>query len=394
LQLWGKIMMKFHGEVLDFVDVEKFVGRVFSETQHAKRVVSIARATLGVISSASLIVNRIGRGLAKTLNLSDKHAVKQVDRLLSNKKLQLEETDKSMVQLIVGNRKEIKVTMDWTDFDTNSQATIFLNMVTSHGRATPLLWKTHDKNKLKDFRNDYEDEILLRLKNALSPDVKVTILADRGFFDIKLFRFLEEELGFEYFIRVRNNVLITDEAGITQSAAELVSPNGRTKVLRDVTITGDDYPIELVAIKHEKGMKAPWCIVGSDKDVSGSEQIRWYAKRWGCESFFRDNKDLHFGMGLDEARVKNPEKRDRIFLISALATILLTFLGAASEKIGLDKYLKVNTSKKRTVSLLRQGLIIFNRLEKMAKETAEKLMIAYSELILENQAATTILGVV
>lgn len=394
MELWRKIMMKFHGEVLDFVDVEKFVGRVFSETQHAKRVVSIARATLGVISSASLIVNRIGRGLAKTLNLSDKHAVKQVDRLLSNKKLQLEETDKSMVQMIVGNRKEIKVTMDWTDFDTNSQTTIFLNMVTSHGRATPLLWKTHDKNKLKDSKNDYEDEILLRLKNALPPDVKVTILADRGFFDTKLFRFLEEELGFEYFIRVRNNVLITDEAGMTQSAAEWVPQNGRTKVLRDVTITADDYPIELVAIKHEKGMKAPWCIVGSDKDVSGSEQIRWYAKRWGCEPFFRDSKDLHFGMGLDATRVSNPEKRDRIFLIGALATILLTFLGAASEKIGLDKYLKVNTSKKRTVSLLRQGLIIFNRLEKMAKETAEKLMVAYSELILENQAATTILGVV
>lgn len=61
--------------------------------------------------------------------------------------------------------------MDWADFDTNSQTTIFLNMVISHGRSTPLLWKTHDKNKLKDSRNDYEDEILLRLKNALPPDM-------------------------------------------------------------------------------------------------------------------------------------------------------------------------------------------------------------------------------
>lgn len=80
-------------------------------------------------------------------------------------------------------------------------------------------------------------------------------MADRGFFNVKLFRFLEEELGFDYFIRVRNNVLITDEAGMIQSAAEWVSQNGRTKFLRDVTITGDDCPIELVAIKHQKGMK-------------------------------------------------------------------------------------------------------------------------------------------
>ena len=77
-----------------------------------------------------------------------------------------------------------------------------------------------------------------------------------------------------------------------------------------------------------------------------------------------------------------------------MATILLTFLGAACEKIGLDKYLKVSTSKKRTLSLFRQECIIFGRLEKMAHETARKLMDAFSDLILENREIATILGVV
>jgi hypothetical protein len=100
-------------------------------------------------------------------------------------------------------------------------------------------------------------------------------------------------------------------------------------------------------------------------------------------------------MGLHATHVKNPERRDRILLMSALATILLTFLGAACEKIGLDKYLKASTSKKRTLSLFKQECcIIFGRLEKMAHETARKLMNAFSELILENREITTILGVV
>lgn len=106
------------------------------------------------------------------------------------------------------------------------------------------------------------------------------------------------------------------------------------------------------------------------------------------------SKDIHFGMGLHSTHVKNPERRDRLLLISALATILLTFLGAACEKIGLDKYLKASTSKKRTLSLFKQGCIIFGRLEKMAYETANKLMNAFSELILESREITTILGVV
>ncbi|MBK8238864.1 MAG: hypothetical protein IPK74_25350 [Deltaproteobacteria bacterium] len=35
--------------------------------------------------------------------------------------------------------------------------------------------------------------------------------------------------------------------------------------------------------------------------------------------------------------------------------VLLTLLGAAGEEIGIDRYLKVNTSKRRQLSLLRQG---------------------------------------
>jgi hypothetical protein len=30
--------------------------------------------------------------------------------------------------------------MDWTDFDADDQTTLALNLVTNHGRATPLLW--------------------------------------------------------------------------------------------------------------------------------------------------------------------------------------------------------------------------------------------------------------
>ena len=107
----------------------------------------------------------------------------------------------------------------------------------------------------------YEDQILLRLKAALREDVKVTIIADRGFFDIKLFDFLKKELNFDYSIRVRNNIHITDSSGDTKKASEWIPKNGQTKTLRKAKITADNYEVGLVAIKHQKGMKQPWCIV-------------------------------------------------------------------------------------------------------------------------------------
>lgn len=386
--------MKFQGESLDYFDVQKVVSNIFGSAMHAKRIQSVANAALGVVAGGSLIIHRIGRGLAKADNLSDKHAIKQVDRLLSNERLDIEKTDKNWVSFLIGSRTDIKVTMDWTEFDLDSHVTICLNLITSHGRATPLLSKTVEKEGLKNHRNDYEDEILKRLYDSLPENVNVTIFADRGFCDIKLFEFLKQDLGFDYCIRVRSNIMVTNEQGETRQASDWVGKGGQTKTLRNASITAQDYFINTLAFKHAKGMQEPWCIVSSEEDISGSWIIGWYEKRWGCEPQFRDTKDIHFGMGLYATKIRSVKRRDRILFISAIASVLLTFLGAAGEAIGIDKYLKANTVKRRTLSLFRQGCILFGRIPRMAETTAKKLLTEFGKLITESQEMTEILGVI
>ena len=68
------------------------------------------------------------------------------------------------------------VAMDRTDFDADGQATIMLSLLTQHGRATPLLWLTVDKSTLKNRRNEYEYQALVRLADALPADIKVAPL--------------------------------------------------------------------------------------------------------------------------------------------------------------------------------------------------------------------------
>ena len=50
-------------------------------------------------------------------------------------------------------------------------------------------------------------------------------------------------------------------------------------------------------------------------------------------------------MGLSATRIGEPMRRDRLLLISAFATALLTLLGAVGERLGMDRLLKSNTSK-------------------------------------------------
>ncbi len=386
--------MNFNGEALDYFKVKDFITNLFEPTEHKKRVQSLAYAALGIVASGSLIIHRIGRGMSEIFNLSDKHAIKQVDRLLSNEKLKLENIAPHWVSYLIGSRKEIMMTLDWTDFDKDKHATLSLNLVTSHGRATPLLWKTVDKNTLKNHRNQYEDELLLQVRKYLPESVHVTLLADRGFCDIKLLEFIDQELQFDYIIRMRANILVENSQEATKPASQWIGSAGKTKTIRGAKITRQKYSVPVVACKHSNRMKEPWCIASSREDLSGSWIVKWYEKRWGCEPQFRDTKDLHFGMGLSATSIKDVARRDRLLLIHAIATVVLTLLGAAGEQIGLDKYLKSNTSKKRQLSLFKQGCIYFRRLFRMVKETAIKLMDAFYELVVKSKDLHVIIGVI
>jgi hypothetical protein len=135
-------------------DIRAFIDDLFRHDLHAKRVDALAGAALGVMTSASLAVATIGQALAQARGLITKHAIKQVDRLLSNQGIDVWDSFARWVPHIVGARKSIVVAMDWTDFDRDGQATLALNLVTTHGRATPLLWLTVWKEELTERRND------------------------------------------------------------------------------------------------------------------------------------------------------------------------------------------------------------------------------------------------
>src|SRR5215475_5498446 len=213
-----------------FEVTHRFLSGLFGEDVHAKRVYSLANATLGVISSASLAVNSIGQGLALARGRLPKHAIKQVDRLLSNPGIDVDEFSKGWVAHAVGPR-----------------------------------------------------------------------------------------------------------------------------------------PKQLMTT---------------------------YGKRWGIESGFRDTKDLRFGMGMASIRVSTPERRDRLWLLNAFAVVLLTLLGAAGEALGYDRYLKSNTSKKRTHSLFRQGAMLYELIPMMPEPRLRPLVERFGASLLEIPVFNAVYGII
>ena len=373
--------------------VHDFIDDIFGEDMHAKRVESLSCATLGALQSCSLAVRLIGQGLAQAHELKQKHCIKQVDRLFSNPKLDVWTLFSDWVPYAIGERREIVVAMDWTEFDADGHSTIMLSLITGQNRATPLIWRSVNKHLLQGERNSHEDAVLKRLKETVPEGCRVTVLADRGFCDTKLYRYLQDVLHFDYVIRFRDNILVEDSKEQGKRALQWVEKDGRLKTLKDVKVTAERVEVQRAVFVRKREMKEAWCLVSSREDWKGQEIMEWYGRRWGIESRFRDIKSYRFGMGMADIHTKSCERRDRLFLVSALAIALLTLLGMAGEAVGLERTIKANTEKRRTYSLFTQGTIYYALLPGMKEREANAMIKKFHELLAHQRVFKEILGI-
>ncbi|MFH1893592.1 MAG: hypothetical protein ABIK83_13030 [Candidatus Zixiibacteriota bacterium] len=100
---------------------------------------------------------------------------------------------------------------------------------------------------------------------------------------------------------------------------------------------------------------------------------------------FRDVKDLHFGMGMSWQPIGRPDRRDRMMMIAAIAMALLTMLGEAGERAGMDRMLKTSTRKRRQLSLFRQGLRWYDLMPNLREDRLQLLMENFVEVMKEHE---------
>lgn len=379
---------------LGYGQILTYISAFLADDWHARRVESIAGCTLGVVHSAALGVAAIGKGLAQACGTDAKHAIKQVDRFLSNRGIDVPAFFEAWVPHLLASRQKAVVALDWTEFDKDDQSTLAIHLLTRHGRATPLMWVTVRKSELKGRRNDIEDTLLYDLHHIVGDTVKLTILADRGFGDASLYC-LHSELGFNHVIRFKGNVLVTNAQGETRKANAWLSPSGRARIMRGVTVTAAQIPVDAVVCVRAKGMKEPWFLAcGGDVAKSTAQQaIKLYGRRFTIEEGLRDTKDMRFGMGLSSCTISQPNRRDRILLLSAISVSLLTLLGAAGENVGHDRHLKANTSKTRTHSLFTQGVYYYGAIPNMREDRLKELTTEFGRLLNEQPAFSLLFGV-
>lgn len=359
---------------------------------HAKRLDSLANYTVGAMAAGRAGIHAIGAAYAAIAEIQPRSAVKQVDRYLSNTGIDVEAMTASWVAFVLGPREEALVALDWTEFDEDDHATLAAYLLTSHGRATPLAWKTVSKKTLKNKRTGYEQALVERLSRAIPAHVGVTLLADRGFGDQTLYRALEL-LGWDFVIRFRGNIVV-EHGDASKPAKQWVPDTGRATRMKNAQVTKDRTKVGAVVVVHNKRMREPWCLATSLGTASAANVVKLYGRRFTIEETFRDQKDLRFGLGLRATHISSAARRDRLLMLLAIAQALLTLLGAAAEQAGLDKYLKTNTVKRRTHSLFRQGSYWYSAIPHHRDDWISRLMREFDDVLRQHQQMAEILSII
>ena len=368
---------------------QSFLTQRFDAVLHKKTLGSVYGAVLGTLTSARAGVAHIGRGLAEARGLSPKHAIKQVDRLFSNELLSVEDLAPYWLEFVAGSRTDLVVALDWTEFAKSDHSTLVLSVIAHDKRATPVLWKTVKRSRIQ--RIAVEDELLERLRAALPPPIRITLLADRGFASRAMYLFLRA-LQIDFVIRFKSSLLIGSSDGEMQPAAQHIPKHGRTYSITSAHITSERAEVPCIVLKHAKGMKESWCLASSRADLKPSEVVNLYGRRFTIEERFRDIKDWRFGMGVSAVQMESSQRRDRLLLIIVLAQTLLHILGAAGEALGMSRLLKANTVKSRVHSLYRQGQTYLQLLPTMPEIQSEKLLRRFLKLLLQHAKTSKLLA--
>ena len=285
--------------------------------------------TLAILVGAAMRVERINlANIGRAMCGLVKHQIKRCWRFCANDRIETADAMRPILRRVLKKRKKkLLVSFDWTDIKS------FQSLVASvvfKGRSIPVCWASCKKHLYEGHRsrNAFEESLLLVLRSMIPPQVKVILLADRGFGRTELARFCQNQ-GFSYIIRIRPDVHVRS-ASYSGKLIDYPVYKGICKLLKGLAYRSHHSVTQNIAIRWVRGLpsKRDECWFLMTDLAAGPAQIsNLYGRRMTIEQLFRDHKNKWNGWSLRDTRITRPERIDRLLLILAIAYLLLCGLG-------------------------------------------------------------------
>jgi hypothetical protein len=271
--------------------------------------------------------------LGRQMNGSVKHQIKRAWRFCANERLESTDAMRGVVKRLVKKRKKpLLVAIDWVAI--KHYQTLVASAVLK-GRSVPLCWASCEGHVYKGHRsrNAFEEALLLMLRSMIPPEVKVILLADRGFGRCALAAFCRRQ-GFSYLIRIKPNVKVKLK-GFHGKLLDYPVFKGIAKVLKDVAYRSDGAVTQNIVVRWKKNLPTKrdqcWFLM-TDLDATAYQLCQLYGRRMTIEQLFRDDKSKRNGWSLRDTQITKADRLDRLLLVMAIAYLLLCGIGLLAKQ--------------------------------------------------------------
>ena len=193
-----------------------------------------------------------------------------------------------------------------------------------------MLWASYPEWELYKSQNNLEEGLIGLLRDLVPQEVRIILLADRGFGRAELARTLLGLPNVSFVIRIKPQVMVRHPK-FTGKLSAYPAKKGMRRVLRGARFRASDPVTVNVVIRWKKGLPAsrdePWFLLTDLSKPSAVQVTELYGKRMGIEEFFRDGKSVRNGFALRHTQVSTARRFDRLMLVVILAYWLLTGIG-------------------------------------------------------------------
>lgn len=191
------------------------------------------------------------------------------------------------------------------------------------GRAIPLVWRVlrHSSSSVKF---EVYQGMLKRAAGLLPAVTSVCFLADRGFADTELMRYLRDELGWHFRIRVKSNSWIHRPGSGWVQLNQYHLALGEVILLQGVGLTKTHRLDGLhLALARDALSRQVWMVVSNEPTTL--QTFQQYGERFQIEEEFLDEKSN--GFQLERSEIRSAPALSRLCLVMAVATLLLSVQG-------------------------------------------------------------------
>lgn len=340
---------------------------------HAKRRDSFWCVVGALVLCGRLSVTGLGR--AARGRSAPKHAIKKVDRLLSNRHLrrELPELFRAQAHLLIGKNPRPVILVDWTPVGVENLHWALVASVPLAGRALVVYAEVHPQSQAQKPR--VERRFLRQLKAVLPDHCRPVLVTDAGFRMPWFDAVRKLEWGFVGRLTSYTSIREPGRQSAWFLAGDLHPHTKRQPTdfgTMEVRRSGPrTCRVVLAARRRSQGRKRltrrgrpsrrsthkymenrarqPWVLATSLEELPASRVLNLYRLRMQIEETFRDLKSHRFGWSFEDTRSASPQRLQVLLLIAAFAALVTILVGYSLELAGLHRLYQANTIRKRRV---------------------------------------------